>query len=694
MKLRTRGYTLPEMMLASFLFLIVLGIIAGSFWSTSRIVSTHMFDTQAKRDCLTAVDIIISDLRSCRLPVDGYGSVTFNDTSYGGGNNNAGSNRHQISGYTIGSHDGVLPPNALAGMVFHNNKEEQIEYLVESDRTLTKRIIPLRGSPVEMTVASNLTALSFEPIPSGGQSGLNTRLWRIGISSQRGKVRFPVSGQFYLDVAVRTGLMAAVTTRLNPDTTIPPDTLVPPVTTVTTTAVTNPLVVPPAFRPRVVILQQRQIDTPPPPGISVGGRGGVSLPSVADIMYSLPGSRTHSWHGGTYDCWGLSDLMFNAFTNAGYGARILTFATGYSSNHRQVQVFINGGWQDIDPRGYGYDWLFATHSAPGGARVIAQSSGADLAIVNWANALTGNFNSRLNSFYGLVNGDLMANARDSQDQFNAIRDLSNRLNAGSLGYDNAMSQLNSQVSDVNDQYAQIKAQVDAANRLLGDQAGEMAAVNAAGNSWLTAGWAGGMWNGYNQLAQEVRNLNIWFAGYRSQVGQLNRWLSNTQTTTQEMLANYGQAVQAVQDIQANINQMNSIVTSQINPAGTQIAQNNNDIQNLVGQINSGSLNRTSGLGQVGGLVTSNQTTFTQASSQAGVMGGLGDTLFNQLGVFQSLASHVINIRGWAQGVHEAADTAFSNLSSVKDWVVNTGQMIIGQQGWFDQVNQPEPSPTP
>lgn len=61
---------------------------------------------------------------------------------------------------------------------------------------------------------------------------------------------------------------------------------------------------------------------------------------------------------GAGDCWAMSDYLNSKFQAAGYQSRIIQYATSYSSQHRSVQVFLNGAWQTVPYRSYGYNYLF------------------------------------------------------------------------------------------------------------------------------------------------------------------------------------------------------------------------------------------------------------------------------------------------------------------------------------------------
>jgi len=61
---------------------------------------------------------------------------------------------------------------------------------------------------------------------------------------------------------------------------------------------------------------------------------------------------------GSGDCWAMSDYLNTQFTKAGYQSRIIQYPTSYSSRHRYVQVYIEGTWQTVPYRSYGYHYLF------------------------------------------------------------------------------------------------------------------------------------------------------------------------------------------------------------------------------------------------------------------------------------------------------------------------------------------------
>lgn len=689
-----KGFSLAEALLASFLLLLILGIIVNSLSTVGRIAGKQLDDNQLKRECLQVTDQFVSDLRGCDLPVLSYRSGTLN---------------HQISLPSQLSdqetQQAVLDGDVVAGAVFNDHRGNQITYTLDSHGILRRSFLPADGSPAApVALAEDVTSLSFQPYNAG--LGLKDRHWRVGVSVGREGRNFPASGQFKIDVAVRADIADAVDPRLNPgNDPINPVTTTSisggggggggPVTTsvaattsvpVTTTSINsgNPIPNLPNFRSRIIVLNKKQITVPDPPKITVGGVGGVSLPSIGDIMYSLPGSRVHSWHGGTYDCWGLSDLMFNAFTNAGYGARILTFATGYSSNHRQVQVLVNGGWQDIDPRDYGYDWLFATHSAPGGAGVIAQSGGADF---TRANQLAATLNARLNGLYQLVDSDLLNNAANSKDTFDTLRTLSGQLNAGTLGYSSGMTQLGGKLTDIAAQYAQIRAQVFQANQYLLDQRSDMNEVNAigAGNP-IAASWAAGMNNAYNQLVGQVRALNAWFNGYRGQVNDANQWYANARDTNDQMISNYNNAVTQSQQLAQTIDQMGAIETNYINPAGSQISQNTQAINNLINQMNSGAITQAQAMAQISQLVNDNQSQISDAGTQMNTLNAQGQTLQTQYQQLQGYTSNLAGFTTWNQQTAEATHDALSSLNQAQQLVNDAQNAVSGQQNWLNSTN--------
>lgn len=52
---------------------------------------------------------------------------------------------------------------------------------------------------------------------------------------------------------------------------------------------------------------------------------------------------------GFGDCWGLAAWAAQVFHQNGYKVRLLQGPTAYASNHRWVEVLVNGGWVSFDP---------------------------------------------------------------------------------------------------------------------------------------------------------------------------------------------------------------------------------------------------------------------------------------------------------------------------------------------------------
>jgi hypothetical protein len=55
---------------------------------------------------------------------------------------------------------------------------------------------------------------------------------------------------------------------------------------------------------------------------------------------------------GSGDCWAMSDYLYTHMTKAGMTARIIQYATAYSSNHRSVQYRQNNSWVNAPYRTY------------------------------------------------------------------------------------------------------------------------------------------------------------------------------------------------------------------------------------------------------------------------------------------------------------------------------------------------------
>ena len=74
---------------------------------------------------------------------------------------------------------------------------------------------------------------------------------------------------------------------------------------------------------------------------------------------------------GSGDCWAMSDYLFKQLKSANFKARILQYATAYTSNHRSVQYCVNGAWIDVPYRTYGFHVNFRNTSATRYGMVIA-----------------------------------------------------------------------------------------------------------------------------------------------------------------------------------------------------------------------------------------------------------------------------------------------------------------------------------
>ena len=327
-------------MVSSFLLLILLGLVAGGMWSQSRAFKDTIERNQLKTNCLNAVDTITADLRGCEIPV-----VYYSGASGQGGH---------VSVATAGE----------VKLQVNNARNQVITYqLYRGD--LQKVVTDLGNSANNgaYTLATDVNSFSFEPLQSGDP--LSSRLWDLKMQIKKGNVIYPETGQpLSVKIAVRVGEYAAdIPPRIStkPVTTTVPSTSVPSTTTVrstTTTARVTTTVRSTTTSRRTSTTSRRTTTT--------------SVKSINEIMHYLAThyDRRHLWHGGTYDCWGLSSLMWTYFQRNHRNARIIQFATSYSSNHRQVQVVSGGRWTNIDPANWGFDWLFRSRSVPGRFRVI------------------------------------------------------------------------------------------------------------------------------------------------------------------------------------------------------------------------------------------------------------------------------------------------------------------------------------
>jgi hypothetical protein len=61
---------------------------------------------------------------------------------------------------------------------------------------------------------------------------------------------------------------------------------------------------------------------------------------------------------GAGDCWAMSDYLYLKMTSAGITTRIIEYATAYSANHRSVQYFENGEWNNVPYKKYGVSMMF------------------------------------------------------------------------------------------------------------------------------------------------------------------------------------------------------------------------------------------------------------------------------------------------------------------------------------------------
>ena len=65
-------------------------------------------------------------------------------------------------------------------------------------------------------------------------------------------------------------------------------------------------------------------------------------------QYYNYGGDTGNYYGNGYsgDCWDVSNAAYNQLTSSGQRARIVQYANSYVNNHRSVQVYSNGKWND------------------------------------------------------------------------------------------------------------------------------------------------------------------------------------------------------------------------------------------------------------------------------------------------------------------------------------------------------------
>jgi len=110
---------------------------------------------------------------------------------------------------------------------------------------------------------------------------------------------------------------------------------------------------------------------------AAAGEGGGAAPSTATIDdIGRAAARFGYCHAcsdaacmertGCGDCWAHSDWLYQKLTAAGVRARIIQYGTSLASNHRSVQIYMNGQWADFPYRNYNINTLFrATASKPG-----------------------------------------------------------------------------------------------------------------------------------------------------------------------------------------------------------------------------------------------------------------------------------------------------------------------------------------
>jgi hypothetical protein len=95
--------------------------------------------------------------------------------------------------------------------------------------------------------------------------------------------------------------------------------------------------------------------------------------SLATIMKSAArfgySGRAHTGPAmeriGSGDCWAMSDYLYKHMAAAGMKARIIQYATAYSSRHRSVQYLSNGAWVNAPYRTYGLNSMFNNTKSSG-----------------------------------------------------------------------------------------------------------------------------------------------------------------------------------------------------------------------------------------------------------------------------------------------------------------------------------------
>jgi N-acetylmuramoyl-L-alanine amidase len=91
--------------------------------------------------------------------------------------------------------------------------------------------------------------------------------------------------------------------------------------------------------------------------------------------YSSGYSSSSGWSSGkgTGDCWANSAALYSSLTASGTKARIVQYASSYSSNHRSVQVWNGNSWVDYNYKANGYSNRYYATSGSSSGTVIASS---------------------------------------------------------------------------------------------------------------------------------------------------------------------------------------------------------------------------------------------------------------------------------------------------------------------------------
>jgi N-acetylmuramoyl-L-alanine amidase len=98
------------------------------------------------------------------------------------------------------------------------------------------------------------------------------------------------------------------------------------------------------------------------------------LASGAKYGYSHSASTAAAMMAcGSGDCWAMSDYLYSKLSAAGIHSRIVQYSTAYSSRHRSVQLYQNGGWVDVPYSSYGYSTMFKATASKPGMTVLASS---------------------------------------------------------------------------------------------------------------------------------------------------------------------------------------------------------------------------------------------------------------------------------------------------------------------------------